>query len=246
MKIRLSELRRLIREAAKEEREKKKLKGAEAPDDALLGQVAFSPHRLEKGIFKGEPNTPAEKALYQAFMDHLHANVPLSGEAAAMVRSLLGSGNYSKIFQAPSVASVFRGMTVTEDWLRDVLDLPPEEEVPPSGKAEVSYVLSPNRGDAMSWSRSKQTSSRFAMTKSGSGSEPDFEVMLIADVGENPGSFLDMSGLYNVDEFNAFRKEREIVSMGDITVSRIEWSSAKKAVEKRKKMSFGQFKKMFK
>lgn len=236
MKIQLGDLRRLIREV---------LRGAEAPEEAPLGQIAFSPHRLEKGIFKGEPNTPAEKALYQAFMDHLHANVPLSGEAAAMVKSLLDSGNYSKLFKEPSVATVYRGMTVSEDWLRGVLDLPLDEEISPSGKAAVSYVLSPSRGDAMSWSRSKQTSSRFSMTKSGAKSKPDFEVVLVASVAENPGIFLDMTGLYNVDEFNAFRKEREIASMGDVTVSRIEWTSAQKAIEKRKKMPFSKFKKMF-
>jgi hypothetical protein len=236
MKIQLGDLRRLIREV---------LRGAEAPEEAPLGQIAFSPHRLEKGIFKGEPNTPAEKALYQAFMDHLHANVPLSGEAAAMVKSLLDSGNYSKLFKEPSVATVYRGMTVSEDWLRGVLDLPLDEEISPSGKAAVSYVLSPSRGDAMSWSRSKQTSSRFSMTKSGAKSKPDFEVVLVASVAENPGIFLDMTGLYNVDEFNAFRKEREIASMGDVTISRIEWTSAQKAIEKRKKMPFSKFKKMF-
>ena len=236
MKIRLGDLRRLIQEA---------LRGAEAPEEAPLGQIAFSPHRLEKSIFKGEPNTPAEKALYQAFMDHLHANVPLSGEAAAMVKSLLSSGNYSKLFKEPSVATVYRGMTVSEDWLRGVLDLPLDEEISPSGRAAVSYVLSPSRGDAMSWSRSKQTSNRFSMTKSGAKSKPDFEVVLVASVAENPGIFLDMTGLYNVDEFNAFRKEREIASMGDVTVSRIEWTSAQKAIEKRKKMPFSKFKKMF-
>ena len=48
-----------------------------------------------------------------------------------------------------------------------------------------------------------------------------------------------------MDEFNAFRNEREIVSMGDVTVSRIEWTSAQKAIEKRKKMPFSKFKKMF-
>ena len=236
MKIQLGDLRRLIREV---------LRGAEAPEEAPLGQIAFSPHRLEKSIFKGEPNTPAEKALYQAFMDHLHANVPLSGEAAAMVKSLLSSGNYSKLFKEPSVATVYRGMTVSEDWLGGVLDLPLDEEISPSGRAAVSYVLSPRRGEAMSWSRSKQTSSRFSMTKTGAKSKPGFEVMLIASVEENPGTFLDMTGLYNVDEFNAFRKEKEIVSMGDVAVSRIEWTASQKAIEKRKKMPFSKFKKMF-
>ena len=50
-------------------------------------------------------------------------------------------------------------------------------------------------------------------------------VVLEADTGSNPDSFLDISDLYGVKPFEAYVSESEAIGMGPIVLRKLSWRS---------------------
>lgn len=192
-------------------------KFAEAPPKAPLGQIAFSPDRIDK-VPKTEKNVDVEDELYDALVAHVHDNIPLTEEEIAIIKSIMKKGYYSKIFKAPDVEKVYRGMTINEKWLRKILKLSPKAKLPAKGSADVSFYYRPRKGAAMSWTRSKRKASSFT------GQDGSYDIIFTAITEENVNNFLDLSGLYKVNPLDTYAKEKEVLGLVRVKVSRIEWS----------------------
>lgn len=203
MKIDMEQLRRLIREEYTQVRP-----GREGP----LGRIAFSQKRLDD-VPHDEADAPYEKRLYNVLSDYVAINKAISGPDASRIRGLIASGNYSKIFKAPTVETVFRGMNVTAAWIAAVTKSDKK-----SGVFRGPAVFVPRLGEASSWSVSYSAAREFVEGPNMMG------VVLEARVSDNPGAFLDMNGgLYNVDPIVKWSREEEVLGLGKIKVSTVEW-----------------------
>lgn len=192
-------------------------KYAEAPPDAPLGQIAFSPNRIDN-VPKIEKDTDTEAALYDALHAHIIEGEPLSEDDVAVIRALMRSDQYQKIFKTPEVKTIYRGMAIGAPWLRKILGLGPQAKIPVKGSQNVDFVYRPRQGAASSWSRSKTAARQFF------GDEGDYIIVLTADVDENEGNLLDASGIYKVAPMDMNSNEREVVGLQGVKVSKIEWT----------------------
>lgn len=192
-------------------------KYAEAPPDAPLGYIAFSPNRIDN-VPKFEKDTETEAALYDALHAHIIEGEPLGEDDVAVIRALMRSGQYQKIFKAPEVKMIYRGMAIGAPWLRKILGLGPQEKIPAKGSQNVDFTYRPRQGAASSWSRSKTAARAFF------GDEGDYIIVLTADVDKNEGNLLDASGIYKVDPMDVNSNEREVVGLQGVNVSKIEWT----------------------
>ena len=191
-------------------------KFAEAPPKAPLGQIAFSPNRIDR-VPKTEKNTTVEEDLYDAIADHVQDNIPLTEDDVAVIKALMKKGYYPEVFKAPDVEEVYRGMTIGGKWLRKILKLGPKAPLPTKGSADVSFYYRPRGGAAMSWTRSKRKARGFT------GQAGSYDIIFTALVEENANNLLDMSGLYKVKPMDEFKKEQEVLGLARVKVCRIEW-----------------------
>lgn len=211
MKIRLSELRQLIRE------ELEIYPDAEAPPDAPLGQIAFSRERYD--VTNTEKNTKVENDLFIDIVQHLEDNSPISMEDTKFMLSFIEKGQYKKIFRRPRVAKVYRGMRVSEKWVKDVLRMSPEDQLADSGEEDVSFIFS-SRAAVSSWTRSQSQAERFSRSELENVQE-DYTVVLTADAQDPSNSFIDMVGFYMLMGLEDFKDEKEVIGVGKIKVSNI-------------------------
>lgn len=190
---------------------------AEAPARAPLGRIAFAPHRLEKSVPKTEVDTDREHDLYRALERHIDFNTKLTKDDTDFIKSLMKKGYYQNMFKPPEVERLYRGMNIPARWLRKILGLGPNDPIRPKGSADVSFRYRPRSGNATSWTKSKKVSRGF-------GGIGMYSVVFTAFTSDNPNSFLDLNGgIYNVDPFHDMAGEKEIIGMGPIRVSKVEW-----------------------
>jgi len=204
-------------------------KHKEAPADAPFGRIAFSLNRKDKVPF--EKNTSKEQRIEKVLAFYFIENTSITEEDGEFLRELLASGLYEKVLKKPSVETVYRGIVVRKDWLADVMRMK-ESDIPIEGtsNSKNKFTYKPHPGSySSSWSQTKTVASRFSGKNDGS---PLYKVgslcsvVIHAKTSDNENKFLSgPDGLYNVSVFDKYQKEKEVIGLGDIRVSKIEWSA---------------------
>jgi hypothetical protein len=187
----------------------------EAPANAPLGKFAFSPMRPEVPL---EKNTAVENELQAAIERHVSQNKKLSAGHARLLRTFIHNNWYSALFTEPEASVVFRGMSVSEKYLKNILG-PDYGEIPVRGKEYVDWVFEP-RESTSSWTTSKELAGDFTV------GEDYYGVTLIAMVHDNPDKFVDMRHLYSLKFLRGWEHEKEIIGVGSIKIIAVQWISA--------------------
>lgn len=219
MRTTVKNLRALVRATLREDVQK-----PQASDDDELGQYAFAKDRIDKKL-PDEEDTPEEQKLFRNLAGHFNDNDPLGADSTLLMRDLLRKNVYTSVFNEPNPGDVlYRGFSVGEDWVRNHLDLPADRELPSKGSATKQFLLKSHKGPdkASSWTTSRMSAVAFSTQTKGN----PISVILHAKASDNPRGFvMGDGGLYNVKKFSTFRAEEEVLALGPIRVSKIEWSS---------------------
>lgn len=188
--------------------------------DPIFGRFLFAPER--KGEVPYETNTQAEFDAFLGLKDHIKINEPMPQDVALDLMGVLDDGSYSEILHEPKEEYVFRGISMNEEGLRNMIRLPPGEELKESGSAVINRMLKgSSRGEgSSSWS----TNLASALEFSEAGYSRPFSVVLVAKRSENPNSFLEgPNGLYKVKAFSSFTHEKESIALGSIRIYKVYW-----------------------
>jgi hypothetical protein len=192
----------------------------EAEPSAPLQQWAFADQR--KGKVPYEANSKEEQKLYNDLYAHFVNNDPISPAHAKLIQSFLQKGQYASVFREPKQAYVLRGMNVPADYLRKALKLKPGDDLPPKGNKAASFTFTPLSGrGATSWSSTSQGAVKF----SNDGGYGSYAIIMVASVKKNPNKFcMGPGALYNVQGFDEYETEDEVIALGEINVSKVFWS----------------------
>ncbi len=223
MRITESQLRRIIREEIE----------AASPRSAL-GRYAFAEQRPEE-FEEPEPNNPRENALFQSIVEHFIGGgaARLTEDDCRLIQGFLKKGIYSDIFAEPVVASVYRGMTVDELFVKGlgvnmsiygnlapgtIAAVKNKKIRPLAGKYASSWTTTPlgsrDDSDNMAWTfASGQTSYGYQGGNVG--------IVLCADIAANPGQFFDAEPLYRLEGMPGVEEEAEAVGMGTIVCRKV-------------------------
>ena len=209
MRIRLSRLRRIIREAIQDKA------AIETPPDAPLGSIAFAPYRSDVKQ-PPEPNTEIETKLATALYRHFNDNVPLDVNFSALLEELLNKGWYSDIIKKPgSNIILYRGMiSMTPEWICKTTGVPLDQiqqgDTLLDGEWEGDFNYSPRDPGSSSWTGDLGEAKEFAGNSAGR-----LSVVIEAEAGDNPNKFISCEdGMYKVDKFATFAAEREFIGLG--------------------------------
>ena len=188
------------------------------PEGGDLGKIAFGEERLDDVPF--EKDTREERELYDGFVEQIFRNEKLNSSQIEIMKKLLHDKKYSKFFKEPSNDVLYRGIAVTDDWLKKQLGLLPEDDVPASGIFSEEYE---DDKKMSSWTIDRSMAESFAVA-SKERSLNNWMVIFTAKVSENPGCFLDLAdGIYTLDRFAGKQNEKEIFGFGPIAVSSLSW-----------------------
>lgn len=220
-----AELKRNVNEILRlneylKDNEEKIEKFAKAPDDAPLGKIAFGQKRND---VPAELDTEHEKELFSKLTKHYRGDKILDAETAQEIENYLKNNWYNDVFVETKEGVLYRGMRVSLDWLKDVIEIKENKE---SGTEDVTWTFSPHSGGS-SWTTDLQVAKRFANSPpSGYSKEgKTVSIVLHAKKSDNPDSFVDSEvGLYKIQDFNAFSSEKEQIALGKIKISKIDWS----------------------
>jgi hypothetical protein len=136
------------------------------------------------------------------------------------IKDFIVNSKYSKFFKPPAKQNVvWRGMSVSESWIKRALKLTAKQKLPSVGSETSKFVYKPRKGYSSSWSLDRTVADNFS--KKGDG---EYEVVIHASPEDNPASFLDLaSGFYNLKRIEGFKGEREVLGLGWIRSFKIEW-----------------------
>jgi hypothetical protein len=206
------EIKRVIDQIIKKASEDNQNLGdfSEAPPDAPLGKIAFPGLRSDVPF---EKNTKVESGLQKAISLHIIKNKMLNAEQGRIIKGLIANNWYTSAFSEPSVQVVYRGMTVPKKYIKGILG---RDNVSASGEEDVTWDFKP-LAETSSWATSKDAAKRF--------SHPDgnYGLIMTANVSDNPDKFIDLNGLYSFDAYKLYVNEKEVIALGNITISKIEW-----------------------
>jgi len=183
------------------------------PDFRVPGEDYLPPEAAD------ESNTPEENAAFDALHNLVNKNIPISREDATNLKAALSSGQYDAV-QPPQEMFVYRGMSVTEDWLRTALKLGTDEPLEPEGSADGSFTFTPRKGESSSWSLSSHRAGDFAIISS--MARQPYAIIMTAPV--DPENMLTgPDGFYAVETLDAHDDEDEVICFGPVSVATIEW-----------------------
>lgn len=229
MKIRLSELRKLIREELVKP----------------LGNIAFDPQRKdrpERSKEEIEPNTEVEDDILKRIVSHIAGNYSKPDpDIEDVIRQVILSGEYSDMLRPPDEEYVYRGMGVDEPTIKEFLGIQDVSELQKikwsrdSGKGvmyDTSFLLHPepsiNRPKTprsmSSWTSDLSIARKFAHpNKEWGGKNGGYAVILYASTSDNLGSFLDLSSIYGISNVGSYSSEKETIGFGSIRISKVEY-----------------------
>lgn len=194
-------------------------KAAEAPEGSPLGRVAFAPERSDVKII--EPNTSIERNLSSDLKNHFNDNNKLNTKSSALIKTLLQKGLYKQVFSNPKQSTVYRGMAVSEAWLRSALKLPASKKIPIFGRKATSFIYKPKNGKSSSWTVKKGIADNFATDNLRSNKK--YNIVMYAKISQNKNTFIAPEGVYKLDFAHGYKNEHEAIGLGDIKVYRIDW-----------------------
>ena len=220
MRIRLSELRRIIRESIIDP---EVIAADEAPAGAPLGRIAFASQRPDMPY---EPDTKKEEELLAAIEKHFFSSTPINTNFTELLRQLLDKGWYSPVInEPPSGTTLMRGMGVTRKWLQKATGLSSEEIIElgtdEKGSLECEFNFTPKLGTS-SWTSDYETAEMFAQF----AREKGWIAIIYANVDSNPKKFISgPKGLYKLNRIKAspVSQEDESLGVGMIKCCKIEW-----------------------
>lgn len=229
MKIKLSELRQVIREILAEAPSKNKLKKEPAPEQAPakrpLGNIAFAELRADLYDDDYEQNTEIEDILQDELMQHFGVNKPMSPESAELLQNMLAKGwpkDYYKIFKAPSNTKIaFRGVRLPPAWfVKNIGSDWKAQFKKGKGSVELNTTFGSGNKPVASWTTDRSVATRFSAVRS---DKKGVGVILHAKVSDNQNKFLDAKPMYkNVPEFSLYDYEAELLGIGDINIYKVE------------------------
>jgi hypothetical protein len=199
------------------------MKPKSRPQDAPLDKYAFADQREDLDV--EEPNNENEESLYYSLRDHIVSNVKPDDQEANLLAKILKDDLYSDVFVKPDVSSVFRGMKVKIPYVSSFLSREQIEELNNAQMITLSghFVYVPRKKSKISsWSKNKESSVPFYSVSF--ADDEHYSVLLYASTKENDGKFLDLQKIYRLDnDMREFSYEREIISVGQIDVNKIEF-----------------------
>jgi hypothetical protein len=185
----------------------------EAPADAPLGRIAFPTLRDDVPF---EKNTAVETNLQSAIYAHIIHNKPIRTNDAVLIKDFIQRNFYSNIFGEPDTDLVYRGMSVTKDYIANILGV---EQIAPSGEVEVDWDFTP-LSQTSSWTIDDEVAIE---EFSGKTDRNNISLLMTAKVDENSGKFVDFSKLYSMKSFREYSNEQEVVGVGNIKIFKIWW-----------------------
>lgn len=189
---------------------------SEAPKGSPMGQIAFATSRPKKPY---ELNTDVESDLLHALEDHFEGSTPLKAKNVKKIRDFIANGWYSDTFKVPDSDTLYRGMAVSESWLQEKLGI---DELDDSGSEEVDYSYG-KPSETSSWTDELRIAKKFSLDAADDIRKP-YMVVMHALSSDNPNSFIDCRGLYDLIELERYSEESECMGLGSIKVFKIEWT----------------------
>lgn len=184
-----------------------------------LDNYAFGQRRSDVPY---EKDNAQEVNLFQALRSHFNGSGMIDDKNAKLIKDILASDQYGKIFRKPKDKILYRGMRVTQKYLTRVIG----DNVSPAGSKKAKFIFDPYNGKfASSWTDKIQVAEDFSFSTEGvSTDEKSYAIIMSARSDDNPNCFAaGPEGLYNIDEFNYHRIESEYVGLGQIQVYEINW-----------------------
>ena len=190
-------------------------------EDDVLGKHAFAQQRME---VPHEINNTYENELLDVIKNYLLNNVKIPTEDVKIIQTFLNSGEYSDIFREPRTFEVYRGMAVHYETLSHFLNKGDTSELELNGEADVDFLFEPLiSGGVSSWTHSRKFAQDFAADAL--DDKKRVRLILTAEVRNNSKKFVDcQNGLYSVNGLERYINEKEVIGIGKINVSKIEWS----------------------
>lgn len=190
---------------------------------AKLDDFAFGD---ERGL--EEKNTPHEQMLFKVIKDFIGGKKLIPPWAVSEIVSYISRGLYSSVFKKPSHELIYRGMALEKAELSKMLHVP---EVAVSGKSDVKFVFRPTTPNATSsWTYDIDSAKSFR--RSQTKSDNALGMVMTARVADNSNSTLfDCTEFYKLDTVldMIMSQEKEVLAIGPIKVSHVEWSSGTNA-----------------
>lgn len=200
---------------------------AQAPETAQLGSYAF-PDKREEDDLPEEPNTQYEDELFDALQGHIVLNHYLPPDDAKTVQKFLKNGWYEDVFTPPSEDVLYRGMSLSTEELKKVLN---DDIDDVKGEKPVNFVFKPRSGGGSSWTTDPEVAKNFAEMYT--DDEKRWPVILIAKSADNFDSFVSGKpgskgkGIYRLKDIargTGFETENEVIGLGDIKVKKVSWN----------------------
>lgn len=188
--------------------------------DYLFGQE----RNLPESPLSPEKNTQKEAELYVDIKNHIIKNISkFSTEELETMQSLLRSNEYSDVLTKPKQRYVFRGLFFDRKSPYEKFI----DELESSGNIYTQKIKVAWHGHgnspASSWTTSLNSAKLFSGKSLPIGPDKEidyYSVIMIADIRENEGMFLDFSGWYN-NVNKTMSAEKEILALGPIKVKKI-------------------------
>lgn len=194
---------------------------AEEDDTDPLGRIAFAPDRLD--VDEDETNTPEENSLLTAIKKYMQqSNIKFPEKDADLMIDIFEKGLYRDMFKEPTEKYVFRAVQMSDDELKDVLNLNSNEELPEVGTKTGEFVTYNKSGKISSWTKDFQFARKWL--RQGFQSGDKLEVIFYASPEKNRGKMIDVTGTYNVKNLNKYNMAEEVFGIGKIVVDKVIWA----------------------
>jgi len=225
-------LRSLIRQIQLESNRSYK---PEAPADSPLGKYAFANVRAGEPKPPYEEDTKTEIYLYQKLISHFRSDLPLKKFETDQILDFIEKDLYSDVFRAPGAGvTLYRGLNfkhydrrIAEKFLpKGITFVDVMQQIAETGEEFSSFktqldLTNKNEDYTASWTKSLYRAADFA-----AGEHSDFRIVLCATVEDNPGKWIDCSGLYGLIDIAHLRNEREVIAAGTIRVNEVMFMSS--------------------
>jgi len=198
-----------------------------APEGAPYDKYAFAEERGEDVPW--EEDNQKEHSLYTALASSFDGGWTLSPDQCTTLKRVLSMGWYSDVFGPPKTDEVYRGMVVSAAWLKTALKVPEDQDLPGHGHdgKRASFTFKPKFNGL--WRGSSSWTSRLDVAQNFGNEQDllddaDFAVVLTASVSANPDSLVSCAGgLYDMPDFDKWSFENEVIALGDVKVSYLQW-----------------------
>lgn len=192
----------------------------EASSDAECGNYLFASLRND---VPDEPNTDIESVLYHDVILHVNKNIALPIRSAQVLLHALENGWYSALIKPPVTDQVYRGVSVSEKFMHELLKLGIDESLSSRGHMSGQFTWTPRAmHGGTSWTTTYSIAQKFA--NASATRERPYALVMTADVSANTNHLVDMHDLHkHISILRRFISEREVIGLGKIKVSKIHW-----------------------